>query len=277
MNSNISCFHTTQHHISLSKILDKHVPSSLINTIKLTADIVTSHRLGHVVPAGRGVRLCLLWVHSCERPLCFSQDPPLLLTCLGTPCNTPEVRSLGSVSTRGRAGETITNRLKIPTLPSPDKAEGGDGHWAFGWRRGPNPLQAFRRRLLRGCHLHTGRGSRSRWFSWQSERLKRMWHRMRREMGSKSVRTPAMDTTMRETGNTSRAKEVGEWRKKWLAHTRISNVWFIKRNETSSRESRVVIRSEFHGFSHIVIVCFPNLSQISSIEWIFYINRKLLF
>lgn len=36
-------------------ILDKHVPSSLIN--KLTTDIVTLHCVGHVVPAGRGVKV----------------------------------------------------------------------------------------------------------------------------------------------------------------------------------------------------------------------------
>ncbi len=98
--------------------------------------------------------------------------------------------------------------LEDPHITSPDKADGGDGHWAFGWRRGPNPFKHFEGDaqglsfthwfggLAGGSH---GRASAGRGCGTGEE-----------GDGSKKCADAAMDTTMRETGNTSRAKEVGK-------------------------------------------------------------------
>lgn len=111
----------------------------------------------------------------------------------------------------GRARDNVP--LEDPHITSPDKAEGGDGaerggHWAFGWRRGPNPFKHFEgdAQMLSFTHWFGGlaggahgRASAGRGCGTGEE-----------GDGRKECADAEMDTTMRETGNTSRAKEVGE-------------------------------------------------------------------
>lgn len=103
--------------------------------------------------------------------------------------------------------------LEDPHITSPDKAEGGDGaerggHWAFGWRRGPNPFKHFEgdAQMLSFTHWFGGLASGSH----GRASAGRGCGTGEKGDGRKEFADAEMDTTMRETGNTSRAKEVGE-------------------------------------------------------------------
>ncbi len=187
MNSNISCFHTTTtSHLFIQRSLTNMCQAVWSTHIKLTADIVTSHRLGHVVPAGRGVKVVsAVGPQLREASLLFPR--PSAVTDL--PRDTMQhswVRSLGSEHP-WEAGREITNRLKIPTLPHQIRQMEGMDIGPLGGGEGRTP-SSISKEMLKGCHLHTG-SVVSPVVLMAERALEGDVAQERREMGAKSVRT----------------------------------------------------------------------------------------
>lgn len=97
-------------------ILDKHVPSSLINTHQADSRHSNLYCLGHVVPAGRGVKVVSAVGPQLQEASLFFPRLSAVADLSGDTMQLSWVCSLGSEHPWEAVWE-ITYRLKIPTLP----------------------------------------------------------------------------------------------------------------------------------------------------------------
>lgn len=190
-NSNISGFRTTTSHLFIQRSLTDMSQAVWSTPIKLTADIVTLHCLGHVVPAGRGVKVASAVGLQLRKASLLFPRPSAVADLPGDTMQLSWVCSLGSEHP-WEAGWEITYRLKIPTLPHQIRQREGMepsgvdiGPLGGGEGRTPSSIS---KETLKCCHLHTG-SVVSPVVLMAERALEEDVAQERREMGGKSVRT----------------------------------------------------------------------------------------
>ncbi len=173
------------------EILDKHVPSSLINTHQADSRHSNFALFRSRRPAGRGVKVVSAVGPQLREASPLFPRPSAVADLPGDTMQLSWVRSLGSEHP-WEAGREITYRLKIPTLPHQIRQREGMelsgvdiGPLGGGEGRTPSSIS---KETLKCCHLHTG-SVVSPVVLMAERALEEDVAQERREMGGKSVRT----------------------------------------------------------------------------------------